>query len=350
MQEILDDLDRWQRDGEELALATLVRVRRSAPRLPGARLLMTRSGKMAGSVSGGCVEADVFEHATRVLDSGEPMIASYGISDEQGFDIGLSCGGEIDVLIEPLAVGEVWAAVRKAVDTQRPAALALGIGPDALAARALAIEEDATVGSIDPELDERVVSEARAAMREGVARVIALPWQDGEAEVFIDVFSPAPRLYIVGATQVAIPLASLAREVGFRITVVDARSMFATEERFPGAEVLSAWPDAALAKHGLDEQTYVVVLTHDPKFDLPVLEVALRSSARYIGAMGSRKTHARRVEQLRKQGFSDKDLARIRAPIGLDLGGQQPEELALAILAEMVAARHGRELSVTEVE
>ena len=323
MQEILSDLDRWQSEGNKLALATLTSVRRSAPRLPGARLLVTH----------------------------EPVVAEYGISDEQGFDVGLSCGGQIDVLIEPFIATAAWQAVRSRVEAQQPAVLAIGLRPQSLLGRQMALVDGERVGSIDSALDEEVAAEAARRIREGTAGTITMPWQGEEAEIFIDAFAPAQRLYIIGATQVAIPLAAMARNLGFRVIVVDARSVFATEERFPDVdELLRAWPDEALAERGLDEHSHVVILTHDPKFDLPVLEIALRSQAAYIGAMGSRKTHAGRLEHLRSKGFSEADLDRIKAPIGLDIGGRAPEELALAILAEIVATRHSRSLHVTEAD
>ena len=346
MKELLQDLDRWREQGEELALATLVSVRRSAPRPPGARMLITREGQMAGSISGGCVEGDIVERALHVLDSGESALAEYGISDEQGFDVGLSCGGEIEVLIQPFEATDAWQAVRSRVEGQQPAVLAVGMRPTALAGRQLAIIAADVVASIDAALDEKLIEEAASALRKGAARTVALPWRDEEAQVFLDVFAPPPRLYIIGATQVAISLAPMAKRLGFHVTVVDARSVLATEERFPDVDdLLRAWPDEVLSGGALDARSAVVVLTHDPKFDLPVLEVALRSEAGYIGAMGSRKTHAKRIDELQARGFGEDDLARIHAPIGLDIGGSAPEELALAILAEVVASGHGRSLS-----
>ncbi len=346
MKEILQDLDRWQEQGEELALATLVSVRRSAPRPPGARMLITREGKMAGSISGGCVEGDIVERALQVLADGEPALAEYGISDEQGFDVGLSCGGEIEVLIQPFKATDAWQAVRSRVEGQQPAVLMLGLRPQPLAGRQLAIIDGEAVGRIDADLDRKLLEEAASALRRGAPSTVSLPWRNTEAEVFLDTFAPPPRLFIVGATQVAISLAPMAKRLGFHVTVVDARSVLATEQRFPEVDdLLTAWPDEALSDGALDARSAVVVLTHDPKFDLPVLEVALRSEARYIGAMGSRKTHAKRVDELQKRGFGDEDFARIHAPIGLDIGGSAPEELALAILAEVVASGHGRSLS-----
>ena len=346
MKEILQDLDRWQEQGKELALATLVSVRRSAPRAPGARMLITREGKMAGSISGGCVEGDIVERVLQVLADDEPFLAEYGISDEQGFDVGLSCGGEIEVLIQPFEVTDAWQAVRLRVEGQQPAVLMLGLRPQPLAGRQLAIIDGAAVGSIDAHLDKQLLEEAASVLRQGAPSTVSLPWQDTDAEVFLDSFASPPRLFIVGATQVAISLASMAKRLGFHVTVVDARSVLATEERFPDVdELLRAWPDEALSDHAIDARAAVVVLTHDPKFDLPVLDVALRSEAGYIGAMGSRITHAKRVDELQKRGFGESDLARIHAPIGLDIGGSAPEELALAILAEVVASGHGRSLS-----
>jgi xanthine dehydrogenase accessory factor len=300
---------------------------------------------MAGSVSGGCVENDVFERAMQVLDGGQPVVASYGIADELGFQVGLSCGGSIDVLIEPFTATEAWQALRQAVESQRPAALAIGLTPTSLLGRKLAVlGDDTAVGSIDPSLDQQVAAEARRLLLEGGTRVLALPWRGEESTIYIEAFPPPLRLFIVGATHTAIALCRMAKGLGFRVSVIDARSTFASGERFPDAdEVLRAWPDDVLDEATLDAYSYVVVLTHDPKFDLPTLARALRSGARYIGAMGSKDTHERRKAHLRQQGFTEADLARIRAPIGLDIGGRTPEEIALAILAEILAVRYGRD-------
>ena len=345
MLDILPDLDRWQQEKEETALATVVQVRGSAPRPTGARLVVTRGGRMAGSVSGGCVENDVYERAMQVLDTGQPLVATYGISDELGFEVGLSCGGSIDVLLEPFRADPPWQAVRQAVEGQRPVALAIGLAPASLIGRKLALLEDGDdVGGIDAELDEQVAAKARELLLQGGTQVLTLPWRGQESDIYVEAFPPPPRLFIVGATHTAIPLSQMAKQLGFRVTVIDARSMFATRERFAEVDELHrAWPDEVLEEAPLDAYSYIVILTHDPKFDLPTLARALRSPARYIGAMGSRGTHEQRKQQLRQQGFSDADLARIRAPIGLDLGARNPEEIALAILAELLAVRSGRD-------
>jgi xanthine dehydrogenase accessory factor len=379
MRAILTDLERWQREGEEIALATLVRVHRSAPRRPGARMAVTRGGRMTGSVSGGCVESDVAERAMLMLDDGRPMIARYGISDEDGFAVGLACGGAIDVLIEPFAADAPWEALRAALDGRVPAALCIALAPEALLGRRMLVrglpgaaaasaatagangttrtdaraEADASargsagaVGSIHPELDDALADAARAALLAGGTREVTLPRRDGEATVFLEAFPPQARLFIVGATHTAMPLSRMARELGFGVSVVDPRGVYATPERFPEVELLHSWPDAALAGAGLDPWSYVVTLTHDPKLDIPTLAVALRSPARYVGAMSSRRTHEARKTRLRELGFGEDDLRRIRAPIGLDLGGRTPEEIALAILAEILAVRYGRSAGV----
>jgi xanthine dehydrogenase accessory factor len=341
MKEMLADLRRWQDEGEEIALATLVRVRGSAPRRPGARLAVTRGGRVLGSVSGGCVENEVVETAWRVLDTDRPELASYGIGDEQGYEAGLSCGGRIEVLIERLREDESWRALCEAVDARRPVVLCVGLA-SALRGRKLVVDGEQTIGSIDAELDAAITARARALSGEDGARVVEFPGRGGDVAIFLEVVLPAPRLFIVGATHTAIPLCRMAKELGFRVAVIDPRRVWASAERFPEAdEVIPDWPGPALEGAGLDDGCFVLTLTHDPKVDLPALAQALGSPACYVGAMGSRRTHEGRKAQLREQGFGDEELARIRGPVGLDLGSRSPEETALAILAEMVAVRNG---------
>ena len=344
MKEILPELDLWQSQGEEIALATVVQVRRSAPRPPGARLCVTRSGRMSGSVSGGCVESDVFERAMLVLDSRKPEVVNYGIADELGFEVGLSCGGSIDVLIEPLVFDDEWDALRRCVERQQPVAYAVGLAPAPLIGRKLTRPiEGQPVGSISPSLDSQIAEEGDQLLQTGGTKVVTLPWQGEEAQVFVEVFRPSPSLLIVGATHTAISLCRLATEVGLQVTVIDARSALATPERFPDAKrIIHAWPEEALAQVPLDSYSSLVVLTHDPKFDVPALACALGSQARYIGAQGSRVTHEGRKQQLREQGFRDADMARIRSPIGLDIGSRTPAELAVSILAEVLAVQYNR--------
>ena len=344
MEDILPSLEEWQTQGEEIALATVVRVERSAPRPPGARLGVTRDGRMVGSVSGGCVESDVIERAMQTLDSGKPVVASYGIADELGFQVGLSCGGSIDVLIEPYVPTVEWDALTQAVLGQQPAVFAVGLAPKVLLGRKLTmLPPSESIGTIAPELDEQLHMAGSLLLNTGGARQVTLPWQDGEAQVFLEAFAPLPSMVIFGATHTAISLSRLAEEVGFQVTVIDARSALATEERFPSVQrLIRSWPEEALAKAPLSSNSYVVVLTHDPKFDIPALGCALRSNARYIGAQGSRVTQEARRKKLLEDGFAEADLERIRAPIGLDLGSRTPAELALSILAELVAVRYGK--------
>jgi len=345
MRDLLPHLDRWQREGEEIALATVVRVRGSAPRRPGARLAVTRGGRMAGSVSGGCVESDVYERAQRVLDDERPALVTYGAADELGLEVGLACGGSLDVLIEPFAADAVRDALRRALENRIPAALCLAVGPGELRGRSLMLAAGGeVVGSVASELDAEIVAVAGSLLSGESSRFIERPWRETSAEIFIEAFPAPPRLFVIGATHTAIALCRIAKEVGFEVTVVDAREVFATEERFSDADALvRAWPDEAFEKIELTPDCSVVALTHDPKFDLPALALALRSPAGYIGALGSRRTHARRREQLLAEGFSDAELARIRTPVGLDIGARSPEEVALSVVAEMVAQRRGRD-------
>ncbi len=344
MKDTLATLERWRRDGEEIAVATLVRACGSVPRVPGARLLMTRSGKMIGSVSGGCVENDVFEHALRVLDSGQPIIVRYGAADSLGLTVGLSCGGSIEVLVEPFTAEAPWDVLADAVSHERAAVLAIGLTPPALTCRKLVVASDGgSAGSVDVDLDAQIAAASRQLLAEGGTRILNVSSSAGEATVFLEAFAPPQRLFIVGATHTAVPLCRLAKVLGFHVTVIDARSIYATAERFADADELLQVPPGELLASSCTASTAVVILTHDPKFDLPALTSALNAGAGYIGILGSRRNHERRKTELRRQGFSDADLSRIRAPIGLDLGGRRPEEVALAILAEILAARYGRD-------
>ena len=344
MREILPALDRWQQQGEEIALATLVGVQGSAPRPSGARLALTRSGHMVGSVSGGCVENDVYEHALEVLREGRATVVRYGIADELSVAVGLSCGGEIEVLIEPFRSDAAWQTTRQAVEQQQPVVLAIALQPAGLAGRRLAFTAGGNrSGGIDPGLDDALLETASSLLAEGGRRSVDLAWRGETGRVYLEAFLPQPRLLIVGATHTGMTLCALAKRLDFRVTVIDPRSAFATAERFPEADaLLRDWPQEAVKSTQLDEHCYVVSLSHDLKLDLPTLVLALRGKPRYIGALGSRKTHEKRKARLREEGFGEADLARIHTPIGLDIGARSPEEIALAILAEIVAVRRSR--------
>lgn len=344
VREFLREIERWRSEGEDVALATLVRVDGSAPSGPGARFACTRDGRMAGSVGPGCVENDVFLRALEVLGEQTPALARYGIADETALEIGLSCGGSIELLIEPFAADEAWGALERAIAAEQVVALATVLSPAGLRGRRLAVAADGSrAGAIDAALDEPIRAAAERQLAAGGTRIVELPGRDGAAEVFLEVIGPPERLYVVGATQIAAALARMAPALGFQVTIIDARTALATRERFPEpSELVHAWPDEALAAARLDAGAYVVVLSHDPKFDVPALGRALRSPARYVGALGSRRTDARRRDLLRAEGLAEAELARLHAPIGLDLGGREPAEVALAILAEIQTTRYGR--------
>jgi xanthine dehydrogenase accessory factor len=308
MREVLDELNQWTREGEDIALATVVETWGSSPRPLGSKMLVTRSGKMAGSVSNGCIEGAVFEEAQEVLKSGKAKIAAFGVADDVAFEVGLACGGHIEVFIQPL--GRVHQQVIAKLNRSEPATLRTNL------------------------------VNGEAELVDGTPPGSELARRDGD--VFIEPYRRPAHLVIIGAIHIAIPLHRLAKLMGYRVTVVDARKKFATKERFPEAdELVVAWPDEALAKLTIDSSTYVVILTHDPKFDLPALRAVLGKDAGYVGAIGSRKTNQNRFDALRKEGFTEEQLSRVHGPIGLDLGGRGAEETALGILAEITAVRFG---------
>lgn len=348
MKDLLKALDVWTANGEEIALATVVHVDDSAPRQMGARLGLTRNGSMVGSVSGGCVESDVYERALQVLDRCKPTLVEYGPAKPDSFEVGLSCDGRIEVLIEAFSEDAVWCRVRNAIEEQQPVAMAVCLAPEhRLGARLGMIteaqEDLVQVGSIDPEIDARIASEAARMLGARENGVVEIALGGDIFRVFIESFAPAQRLYLVGATDIAVSLCRMAKEVGFRVFVIDPRTAFTEGDRFPDAQqVLHDWPVDVLDGAVLDADAYVLTLSHDPKFDLPTLSRALESDVRYIGALGSRRTHDRRLAELRSQGFSEEALSRIKSPVGLDLGGRRPEEIALSILSEMVASRYER--------
>ena len=344
MREVAAELEQWLTTGEPVAIATVVRIAGSAPRPLGATLIARAGDRLAGSVSNGCVESAVYEEAMAVLKDGHPRVVTYGISDEFAFTVGLSCGGEIDVLIEP--IGALHRAALEAVRAERAAVLVRVVAPADRIGTVAILRED-RVDELPPELAASK-DQARAALAQG-SRAVPATLGGREATIFLEALATPPVVAIVGATHTAQALASLAKAVGYRVVVADPREALANRERFPLAdELLLAWPDVALAKLSLGASSAIVVLTHDPKFDHPALVAALRTESGYIGAIGSRTTNEERFAWLRDQGFGEGDLARVHAPIGLDIGAGTAEEIALAILAEVVAVRRhrsGRSLS-----
>lgn len=343
MRDVLDALAHWHGAGAPIALATLVQVHGSAPRLPGARMVVRGDGVMVGSVSGGCVENDIVTRAAEVLADGRPVVARYGIADDSELAVGLTCA-EIEVFIERFDDAPAWRAVRTALAAQEPVVLAVALAPERLAGRALAIGPDGGVtATIAAACDPTVHDTGRGMLGSGAISILTVPTADGEVTIFLQAFARPDRLVISGGSHVAVVLARMAKQVGMHVTVIDARSAYLTRERFPDADTLvHAAPGKTLAALDL-AGSFVVCLTHDLKFDVPALGAALRGGATYVGAMGSLKTHARRAAALAEDGFEAAELARIRTPIGLDIGSATPEEIAIAILAEMLAVRSGRD-------
>jgi xanthine dehydrogenase accessory factor len=347
MRDLLPDLERWQAAGKPIAIATVISVVGSAPRSIGATLALTAAGDISGSVSGGCVEPAVFEAGLKSLRTGQPKLLSYGITEEQNVEqIGLSCGGEIQVFVERLENLEPLAA---AFHAERPIVRAVVVeapeGSKSAPGKHLLIPEagDLTGDLGGPTLDAAVVTKARELLRTGESALAKVEVEGQSARVFFEVYAPEPSLVIIGAGHITIPLSRLAKGLDYRVTVVDPREAFATRERLPDADdILLEWPDEALAHLPLSSATAVAVLSHDDKFDVPALTAALNSPAGYVGAIGSRGTRERRDRRLREAGVTDEQITRIHGPIGLDIGAETPEEIALAIMAQIVAARRGK--------
>ncbi|KUH68250.1 XshC-Cox1 family protein [Mycolicibacterium novocastrense] len=366
MREVLDELLTVWRSGGAAGVATVVRTIRSAPRQPGATMVVSPDGSVAGSVSGGCVEAAVYELANEVVASGRPELHRYGISDDDAFAVGLTCGGIIDIFAEPVSreTFPQLAAIADDIAAHRPTAVATVIAhPDAdRIGRRLVIGADSVDGSLgSARLDAAVTDDARGLLAVGRTGVLSYgpegQRQETGMEVFVASHAPPPRMLIFGAIDFAAALAQQGALLGYRVTVCDARPVFATPARFPGAdEVVVMWPDRYLTEQAeqdvIDARTAICVLTHDPKFDVPVLQVALRlPEVGYIGVMGSRRTHDDRMRRLRECGLTDAELTRLASPIGLDLGARTPEETAVSIAAEIIARKWGgggRPLSDTD--
>jgi xanthine dehydrogenase accessory factor len=338
------------------AVATVVGARGSSPRPPGAAMAVSADGDALGSISGGCVEGAVYETAARVLAGEGAVVEVYGYSDDDAFAVGLTCGGTLEVLVAPAdrALLGVWAD-RVAVDA--PVALATVVGGPAPLGATLLVAEDLVQGSLGTEgLDVAVTDDARGMLAAGQTgtRHYGPRGQRriDDVSVFVQSFTPPPRMLVFGATDFAAAVSRIGAFLGYRVTVCDARPVFATARRFPEAhEVVCEWPHRYLERTELDARTVLCVLTHDPKFDVPLLEVALRRPAAYIGAMGSRRTHDDRLQRLRAAGLSDAELARLHSPIGLDLGARTAEETAVSIAAEIVQNHwggSGRPLARTE--
>ncbi|WP_328906629.1 XdhC family protein [Streptomyces sp. NBC_00234] len=354
MLDIAEELHRWVGQGREFAVATVVAVGGSAPRQPGAALAVDRDGTAIGSVSGGCVEGAVYELCQQALDDGRTVREQFGYSDEDAFAVGLTCGGVIDILVTPVRADDparpVFAAALAAAAEGTAAAVArITEGPAELLGRPLLVHPDGSYqGGLGghADLDRTVVAEARAMLdagRTGSLVIGAEGSRCGEpVTLLVESSVPPPRMIVFGAIDFASALVRAGRFLGYRVTLCDARPVFATAARFPEAdEIVVEWPHRYLASTEVDARTVLCVLTHDAKFDVPLLEAALKLPVAYVGAMGSRRTHLDRNERLREAGVTESELARLHSPIGLDLGARTPEETALSIVAEIVAERRG---------
>ncbi|MGW7368270.1 XdhC family protein [Streptomyces sp. NPDC054841] len=356
MRHLLDDLEKWYAEGRTFALATVISTLRSAPRDAGAVMAVGAGGEVLGSVSGGCVEGVVYELACEVIASGRPESAAYGVSDDDALMSGLTCGGSLEVFVEP--VDRVrrpdFPALVAALRAGTPVAVATVVaapGADRIGARAVAgltvAVEGAEAGPLADAAREMlgrgetglIVPGAGSGAGKRVAAVGSAP--DGEV-AFVRSYVPRPALLVFGSNDHAAAVAQAGAFAGFRVKVCDARPVFTTHERFPGVdELVVDWPDRWFASLAVDARTAVCVLTHDPKFDVPLLARALRTDAGYVGAMGSRRAHEDRLVRLREAGVTEAELARLHSPIGLDLGARTPQETAIAVLAEIVKCRRG---------
>jgi len=319
----------WLDEGRNVAIATVVNTWGSSPRPPGSLLAVSADGAFFGSVSGGCIETDVVEKAQGVIADGQPLLLDYGISDKQAWDVGLACGGEIRVFVERIDDPDLW----RRLDAERPAALLT----DLENGRHAVVRPDT-----EPSGELQPAAETLTSARQALRSDRSTPIEDPNGTVFARTFNPPLRMFIIGAVHIAQELAPMAARAGFEVTVADPRDSYATEERFPGVTLIRGLPDNALEDMAPDHRTAVVALTHNTMFDDPALLVALDSDAFYIGALGSRRTHAKRLDRLKISVDDETVLDRIHAPIGLDLGGREAPEVAVAILAEVIAARHGK--------
>ncbi len=326
MKDVLETLERWSQDGVRVITATVVETERSAPRDPGAVLAVSEKGEVVGSVTGGCVEPAVYEEAQAILAGGPPRLVTYGIADDEAFEVGLPCGGTVHIFVDALDP-ELVAPIADAIRAERPIALTMKVSGEGIGEKHLVYA--------DGQDGDEVATRARELLARGETGYVSA---EGDEQVFVSSFAPRPDMYVFGAIDHASAVARVGRFLGYRVTVCDARAKFVTPERFPDVdELVVQWPDEFLAAAPIDERTAICVLTHDNKFDVPILKIAVKSPAGYIGAMGSRRTTERRNERLRAEGVTDEELARVHAPIGLPIGSRTPEEVAVAIAAEIIS-------------
>ena len=339
MRDILPDLDKWRAENKSIAIATVIQTWGSSPRREGAKMALTPEGNITGSVSGGCVEGAVFEAGVDVLKSNRPQLLHFGVADETAWEVGLACGGSIDVFVKPLD-SKMFKPLRSTwVDEESALLVTVVKGSDEMLGREILVREDGNVtGTISKELDAQAVKLAGETLSQGASRRAMI---NEDVEVFMEVISPPPTLIAVGGVHITIALVSLAKTLGYRTIVVDPRSAFGNQTRFPHVDqLIQSWPQEAFQQVPLTRSTAIAMLTHDPKLDDPALKIALPSSAFYVGALGSKNTQAKRRQRLLEDGLTEEQLDRLHGPIGLEIGAGTPEEIAISIMAEIVAARN----------
>ena len=337
MLEILETMNRWLAEARPVALATVVKTWGSAPRREGSKMGVTSDMHMIGSVSGGCVEGAVVEEAVAGLREGRPRLLKFGVADDMAWEVGLTCGGSIEVFVEPLDK-LWWDALAELAEQDRFGATVTIMEGQHIGEKVL-LDGAGGVLYRTPNLSEEMRSAMTAAAEESSKSGITTM---GETRVMVDMQVERPHLILIGGVHVAIPLQAMATQVGFRVSIVDPRAAFASAERFPdAANIMHTYPDKALPQLGLDRSTYLAVLTHDPKIDDKALITALPANIPYVGVLSSGRTHRQRVARLKEAGISDDLIAQIRTPIGIDIGAVTPEEIAVCILAEVIAARNG---------
>ena len=349
MRDILPDLDRWCKDHKSIALATVVQTWGSSPRRVGSKMALTLDGTITGSVSGGCVESAVFEAGVETLKTNRPRLLHFGVADETAWEVGLACGGSIDIFVKPLDT-DFFSELHSVLVDEHPAVVVTVVrGPNDLLGREILLKEDgSTTGTLNADLDQQALNFAQEALANGKSRRAML---NEAVELFLEVILPPPTLIAVGGVHITIALMALAKTLAYRTVLIDPRQAFGNTERFPNVDqLIQAWPQEAFQQVEITRSTAIAMLTHDPKLDDPALKIALSSPAFYVGALGSRTTQMKRRQRLRDEGLTEAQLDRLHGPIGLEIGAVSPEEIALAIMAEIVDAHRKQEQLSAENE
>lgn len=346
MREILQPMQDWFESGKEVALATVVEIYGSAPRGLGAKMAVNQDSLMTGSVSGGCVEGAVVAEALKVIKTGKPKLLHYGVTQDQAISVGLACGGTIEVWVEKLN-RENFERMQKDLVEERLAVVVTVLSGSHVGERVYAYPDGSMLGEFsDPDLTALVKANVVNVFSQQQCTRKTFQVNDQLVDMFFDMLAPSPKLVVVGAVHIAIPLVHYARILGFHTTVVDPRKAFGNVERFPHVDhLVREWPEEFLQSFPWNQGTYLVVVSHDDKLDVPALVIGCQNEARYIGALGSKKTFAKHVKDLKAAGITDQQIARIHSPIGVDIAARGPEEIALAIITEMIAVKNGKQVT-----